>query len=163
MFTWKPLPIFYIWMSVALNLAGIAVAGADDSSPQPTPEYAPQEVVRIVVDSLQNNDLDNDSGIVTVWRFASPGNRAFTGPLPRFTRMIKQGFPDMLNHAGARYESMEVSGDTAVQAVWLSDDSGREFGYAFQLSKQASGEFAGSWMTDAVIPLGQSAESGTRI
>lgn len=77
--------------------------------------------------------------------------------------MIKRGFPDMLNHAGARYDAMEVTGETAVQAVWLFTDSGAEIGYAFQLGLQSSGEYQGMWMTDAVVPLGKGPGSGTRI
>lgn len=136
---------------------------ADDPVPMPSAEYSPQQVVRIVVDSLQDNDNEDDAGIATVFRFASPGNKANTGPLPRFTHMIKRGFPDMLNHAGARFDPMEISGDVAMQAVWLMTPSGKEQGYAFQLSRQHGGEFDGVWMTDAVLPLGPGPRSGVRI
>ena len=135
---------------------------ADDADLMPSSDYRPQEVVQIVINSLQENSpARDDSGIATVFRFASPGNRAGTGPLPRFTSMIKRGFPDMLNHAGARYDPMEIVDDTAVQAVWLLQDSGKEMGYAFKLSRQPDGEYAGMWMTDAVVPLGPG--KGTRI
>ncbi|MFK7860522.1 MAG: DUF4864 domain-containing protein [Granulosicoccus sp.] len=148
----------------ATLLSGISELRADDVYLEPNTEYQPQDVVKIVVDALQGNSVaaDND-GIATVYRFASPGNRATTGPLSRFTKMITTGFSDMLNHAGARYDAMEVSGDTAVQAVWLFTDTGAEIGYAFQLGRQQSGEFRGMWMTDAVIPLGPGPGSGTRI
>ena len=138
-------------------------ASADDTELMPSPDYKPQQVVKIVIDSLQGNTEPDDQGIATVFRFASPGNQASTGPLDRFARMIKGGFADMLNHAGARYDPMEVSGDTAVQAVWLLTDSGKEVGYAFQLSRQSSGKFKDIWMTDAVVPLGQGPDSGTEI
>lgn len=130
----------------------------------PVPEYKPQKVVEIVIDALKSNsEARGDDGIATVFRFASPRNRAHTGPLNRFSNMIKRGFPDMLNHAEARYEPIEISGDTAVQKVWLYNNDGTEIGYAFQLGLQSGGEFDGCWMTDAVIPLGESAESGTSI
>jgi len=128
----------------------------------PSPEYSPQQVISIVVQSLQTNSSDN-AGIATVYRFASPRNKASTGPLSRFTQMIKRGFPDMLNHTGVRYDPMEISGDIAVQAVWLQTSTGAEFGYAFQLRKQRGGNVADMWMTDAVIPLGKSDRSGLRI
>ena len=129
----------------------------------PDKRLQPHEVVVIVVDSLQSNDDANDLGIATVFEFASPKNRANTGPLARFTQMIKRGFPDMLNHDGARYDALEISGDTAVQAVWLLTNSGAEVGYAFQLGKQKSGTYKDMWMTEAVVPLGESSRSGTRI
>jgi len=138
------------------------LALSDDLTIVPSETYTPQQVITIVVDSLQNNTSD-DEGIATVFRFASPGNKSFTGPLSRFTKMIKGGFPDMLNHAGGRYDPIEIEGDTAVQAVWLETPSGAVVGYAFQLSKQRGGVYDGMWMTDAVIPLGKNKSSGIKI
>ena len=121
-------------------------------------------MVEIVVSALQaNSEENNDAGIATVYSFASPGNRANTGPLERFARMVKGGFPDMLNHLGARYEPIEITGNNALQAVWLTSVTGKETGYAFKMGKQLSGEYKGMWMTEAVIPLGLGAQSGTRI
>ena len=135
---------------------------ANDLSVAPDLRYSAQEVIAIVVDSLQTN-TSNDEGIATVYRFASPQNKANTGPLPRFAQMIKRGFPDMLNHIGVRYDPIELTGDVAVQAVWLQTTSGAEYGYAFQVRKQQYGENAGMWMTEAVVPLGQSERSGVGI
>jgi hypothetical protein len=126
----------------------------------PNETYTPQQVITIVVDSLQKNASD-DKGIATVFRFASPGNKSATGPLSRFTQMLKRGFSDMLNHTGVRYDAMDIAGDMAVQAVWLQTQSGAEYGYAFQLGKQRGGLHDGMWMTEAVIPLGKN--SGIRI
>jgi len=69
----------------------------------------------------------------------------------------------MLNHTGARFDPIEIRDDVAVQAVWLQTDTGAEYGYAFKLGKQQVGDFKGMWMTDAVIPLGQSPDSGLGI
>lgn len=158
------LAVFLIPLMAAVLLTSASNLRADNASLVPNADYQPQDVVKIVVKALQTNSeaADND-GIAAVYRFASPGNRANTGPLNRFITMIKRGFPDMLNHAGARYDAMEVTGETAVQAVWLFTDSGAEIGYAFQLGRQSSGEYQGMWMTDAVVPLGKGPGSGTRI
>jgi len=150
---------------IALLLTLWMCWSAHASSPaksEPSIELSAQDVINIVVQSLETNDA-KDSGIVTVFRFASPGNKASTGPLTRFTQMIKLGFPEMLNHTGARYDPIEIRDDVAVQAVWLQTDSGAEYGYAFKLGKQQLGDFKGMWMTDAVIPLGQSPDSGLGI
>lgn len=158
---------------VAMRLTGLIMlaastmlsmpVSADDVELTPTADYSPDQVVRIVIEALQHNNAENDDGIATVFRFASPGNRANTGPLSRFTSMIKRGFPDMLSHTSARFDPMEISDNTAVQAVWLLQPDGKETGYAFQLGKQSSGQFDGIWMTEAVVPLGLSDKSGTRI
>ncbi len=135
-----------------------------DTSPQPNTQYQPDEVVKIVVEALRTNtERQNDEGIATVFRFASPGNRANTGPLSRFTNMIKRGFGDMLNFIESRYDPIQVQGNRAVQAVWLRMPDGRELGYAFQMGKQQSGEYADMWMTEGVVPLGRGPKSGTRI
>lgn len=153
--------VFFVVIALTLLIAPRA-ALANDEKVAPNESYTPQEVITIVVDSLQTN-AEDDKGIATVFRFASPGNKSATGPLARFTQMLKRGFPDMLNHAGVRYDSIEIAGDTAVQAVWLQTQSGAEYGYAFQLSRQRGGMHDGMWMTDAVVPLGKNAQSGIRI
>jgi len=155
---------FLLILFAALLASGISQLRADDANLAPNTDYQPQEVVKIVINALQSNSEDaNDDGIATVFRFASPGNRAQTGPLKRFTNMIRIGYPEMLNHAEARFDPIAISGETAVQAVWLYTDEGVEIGYAFQLGRQQSGEFQGMWMTDSVIPLGKGPNSGTRI
>lgn len=130
------------------------------SDPEPSVDYSPEEVVQIVIEALKNNDPDDgDSGIATVFRFASPGNRAQTGPLERFTQMIKGGFSDMLNHVGSRTENMVIEGDKALQPVWLTTAGGKEIGYLFQIGKQADGLHSGVWMTEAVFPLPGTSQS----
>lgn len=138
-------------------------ARADDAPPAPSPEHTPEQVVRIVIEALRDNDPRDDAGIATVYRFASPGNRASTGPLPRFSLMIKRGFSDMLEHRSSRFDEMRVIDDKALQAVWLTLPSGTETGYLFQLGRQRGGDYDGMWMTEAVLPLGPGERSGTRI
>ena len=135
-----------------------------NSAPQPRVEHSPAEVVSILVEALKRNPgTVDDAGIETVWSFASPGNRAITGPLERFTAMIKAGFSDMLGFAGSRFEEINVAGNRAVQVVWLQQRDGREVGYAFQLGRQTSGQYQDMWMTEGVVPLGESERSGTSI
>jgi hypothetical protein len=141
-----------------LLLPKIALSGELNVVPNET--YTPQQVITIVLDSMQKNAAD-DEGIATVFRFASPDNKLVTGPLPRFTQMIKRGFPDMLNHISARLEDIDIAGDIAVQSVWLQTQSGTEFGYEFRLSIQRGGKHDGMWMTDAVMPIGKN--TGVRI
>lgn len=134
-------------------LLGASVATAE--SLKPGTDYRPQEVVSIVIEALRTNDADGgDEGIATAFRFASPQNRSQTGPLARFTAMLKTGYGDMLNHLANRRDPMRIDDGVALQAVWVTGTSGSETGYMFQLGKQKSGEFAGMWMTDAVYSLG---------
>jgi len=128
--------LFGIVLAILLNLSSNAWADTlrTTFSAEPAVGIEPGEVIQIVVDALRSNDSDSgDEGIALVWRFAAPSNKAITGPLPRFSQMIKRGFPDM--------------------PVWLLTPSGDEVGYLFQLRKQTSGEYEGMWMTESVYPL----------
>ena len=131
---------------------------------RPSAERAPAEVVDIVLAALQGNGTtEDDAGIATVFAFASPGNRAATGPFERFRAMIKRGYSDMLGFAESRTDELRLEDDAAFQVVWLRQGDGRETGYVFQLGRQSGGEYDGMWMTDAVYPIGEGPRSGTSI
>lgn len=133
-------------------LAGATGQQLERALPVPGPEYGPAEVVRIQLAALQaNDDPYPDAGIEITFAFASPGNRQNTGPLERFARMIRGPYRDMLYHTHAEYGPLEVEGDRARLPVILTSEDGRRSGYLFILSRQRSGEFSGSWMTDAVL------------
>lgn len=149
-----------IFIFAALLLVIPKIALSEDLKVAPNETYTPQQVINIVLSSMQKNAAD-DEGIATVFRFASPDNKLVTGPLSRFTQMIKRGFPDMLNHTSVRYDDIDIANDIAVQAVWLQTQSGTEYGYEFKLSIQRGGNHDGMWMTDAVTPIGKN--TGVRI
>jgi hypothetical protein len=138
-------------------------AYADSNKLSPNTDLSPNEVVQIVITALKTHSDNSNDGIETVFRFASPGNKAVTGPIERFTQMIKRGFPDMLNHLQSEVSEIQVDGNTALQAVWLTTVTGSKHGYMFQLGKQAEGEFKGMWMTEAVMPLRTNAPQGQSI
>jgi len=120
-------------------------------APAPSPELDPSEVVRIQVEALRSNSHLNE-GIELTYRFASPGNRRFTGPLDRFIEMVRSApYDRLLNHRSARYSPMAISGDEAHQTVTVTDSEGEEITYHWVLSRQSEGEFKDCWMTSAVI------------
>lgn len=145
-------------------LLPLHAAVADTTAKSPNLALTPDQVVVIVIDALKNNDSSNDDdGIATVYEFASPGNKAMTGPLERFTKMIKGGFSDMLNHSNSSFGKMDLSENTALQAVWLTSRTGVETGYVFQLGKQSGGDYNGMWMTESVWPIGKKNPRGQSI
>ncbi len=122
------------------------------NDPAPSPELEVSEVVRIQVEALRDNTLLNE-GIEWTYRFASPGNKRYTGPLNRFTEMVRSApYDRLLNHLDARYGLISISGNEAFQMVSIIDKTGEEIAYAWVLSRQGEGEFKDCWMTDAVIP-----------
>lgn len=149
------------WISLVAFLL-FAAPFAEAQTSQPSPDLDPEDVVRIQVEALQNNDVPApDAGIGVAFRFASPGNRVATGPLPRFTQMIRMGYPDLLGFERAEYAPIQVLDGRAVQAVTLVQASGERTRYVFGLSQQRGGSCDGCWMTDAVVP--QEEDGTTRI
>ena len=115
----------------------------------PRPELSPEEVIRIQLEALRHND-ERDRGIAVAFRFASPANRANTGPLPRFIQMIEQGpYALMLAFREASYGAVELSGESARQRVTLTGTHAL-VSYWFYLSRQSEEPYVGCWMTDAV-------------
>ena len=147
----------YAW---ALLLAAIpfAIEAGAASNPTsewerrvPSPSLDPAVVIRIQVEALRANSLPNE-GIKLTYSFASPENRRSTGPLGRFTAMIRSApYDRLLNHRNARYGPMSVSGFKAFQTVTIIDKEGDETRYLWVLSRQRHGELKDCWMTDAVI------------
>jgi hypothetical protein len=134
-------------LAVAASTSGHQVI-----SPEPSPVLDPAEVVRIQVEALRNNSSLNE-GIALTYRFASPNNRRSTGPLGRFTVMVRTDpYDRLLNHRRARYEPLALSGNVAHQLVIITDPAGEEIAYHWTLVRQEEGKFKDCWMTDAVIP-----------
>lgn len=120
---------------------------------KPDPKLTPEEVITIQLEALRDNDKpEKDSGIARAFEFASPGNRAATGPLDNFIQLVKSpAYRPMLNHRRVERGQIRVLGDEARQRVTLTDARGRRITYIFVLSKQQDEPYAGCWMTDSVI------------
>ena len=151
------------WLPAALLSAALVpspgAAGSGEAAPWPEdplsdtlvprPELTPEEVIRIQLEALRHND-ERDRGIAVAFRFASPANRAHTGPLPRFIRMIEQGpYALMLTFRDASFGAVELSGASARQRVTLTGTHSL-VSYWFYLSRQSQEPCVDCWMTDAV-------------
>ncbi|MEM1055783.1 MAG: DUF4864 domain-containing protein [Bacteroidota bacterium] len=159
----RPAFVLVLFLPAILLLSS---SGDGAMDPEPSPDLTPEEVIRLQVEALQANDEpEPDAGIALAFRFASPGNRAATGPLERFIAMVKgPTYRDMLGFESATYGAIRVQGDEAAQRVVLVQSDGRRVSYVFGLSRQIGGEYDGCWMTDAVIREADPPSSGlTRI
>jgi hypothetical protein len=122
---------------------------------EPSPDLAPEEVVRMQVEWLRTNDAD-DQGIAQVFAFASPANRAQTGPLDRFTAMVRSApYAALLGHRKARFGAIAMTATQARQRVTIVTSNDETRAFLWVLSRQTDDGCNGCWMTDAVIPLGQ--------
>jgi hypothetical protein len=109
----------------------------------------PEQVVRTQLDALRRNEsIGEDRGIRVAWRLASPLNRAFTGPFPRFANMVRSPlYAPLLDHDGARQGPVDVQGGVASQRV-VVERAGVWLAYRFVLSRDTQG----AWRTDSVLP-----------
>lgn len=115
----------------------------------PSPDHPPARVVAIQLEALRLNDEAN-RGIAVAFRFASPANKAVTGPLPRFAYMIRHGpYRPMLDYQTAIYDPVVIFERQARQRVTLLGRMGA-ISYVFHLSRQVAGPCRDCWMTDAV-------------
>ena len=86
------------------------------------------------------------------FRFASPANRRATGPLERFTRIVRgEAYAPLLGHLEAEIVEVATVQAQAAITVRVVPREGRELGYVFLLTRQPEGRFARCWMTDAVF------------
>ena len=128
-------------------------ASYDIENAYPEPELKPNDVVRLQLLAMQQND-DSDFGIEVTFRFASPANKKQTGPLKRFIGLVRNpSYRPLLNHINATFLELTVEEVFAVQDVIITTSNGERIGYRFRLSIQKGPLYPGCWMTDSVTPF----------
>ena len=137
-----------IVLSILLFLSKISFA---DNLVKPSPDINPIDVVEVQLFALQSND-ESDFGIRQTWEFAHPRNKMATGPLPRFTSMIKTpAYSILLNNL--KFETKEIfnDGKTAGIAVRIEAKDNKAYTYMWTLEKIIEeGPLNGNWMTSGV-------------
>jgi len=128
----------------------------------PTPDIKPEDVVKIQLSSLMNNNEPYvNAGIEQTWEFAHPVNQIFTGPLDRFKQMIKgENYNMLLNHISHEISEVYKDENKAVFKVVILDQNKKFFQFRWQVEKfLESGPLQNCWLTTVVsqpIPLGSS-------
>ena len=123
------------------------------NEPFPNPQLSAEDVVKIQLDALQNNDLSpNNDGIRIAYKFASPANKSATKNLYNFIRMVKTPlYRPMIGFERAELEHIRFAGNLAQQRVQLYHRNGKSMIFVFTLSRQRDGQHKGCWMTDGVL------------
>jgi hypothetical protein len=118
----------------------------------PRPDLAPDEVVRLQLGGLSDPQADG-VGILQCYCFASPSNRAITGPLERFGRMVRQGPYRCLTRPRALLVGQPQYGDRVARLlVTVIDHHSSVQAFMFVLTRQQASPFEDCWMTEAVLP-----------
>jgi hypothetical protein len=145
-----------------LCLSLLFVAGGVGAQPevlQPNPERTAREVIVIQLEALQTNDTPSiNSGIRQVWAFAHPRNRAVTGPLSRFTRMIRgPGYSMLIKHRRHEIQRLSIGDAAALFAVQVVSQDGGFYRFRWQL-RRLSTDAGPVWMTTQVSPAQRTGE-----
>ena len=112
-----------------------------------------EAIVRQQLEGLKNNDQPQaDAGIELAWAFAHPANREATGPLGRFTQMLKgPTYRDLLNHAAHRITHVASTPTEATYDVLVFPGNNRAPRlYRWTVARVQSGPRGGEWATTAV-------------
>lgn len=125
---------------------------------QPNGDLSPEDVISIQLKALSDaeNDPLTDSGVARVWAFAHPANKVVTGPLPRFTQMLKsKPYRALIGHRAHHMKQVSLTADKAHFAIKVTDRDGDVFGYSWHLGKVGAGDYQGMWMTTGVSLVGK--------
>ncbi|MEK9690907.1 MAG: hypothetical protein VW179_02850 [Pelagibacteraceae bacterium] len=154
----KKLPIifnvfFIIFLSVTISKADLL---------EPNTNIKPYDVVKIQLTGLQNNNkLSDDFGIKQTWNFAHPNNKKYTGPLDKFTKMIKgDAYQMLIDHLEHTINPLGNSDKWAQYEVIILDKNKIYHKFSWQVEKyEGEGPLNDCWLTTMVsnpIPLGSS-------
>ena len=109
-------------------------------------------MIAIQLNGLQYNDKPEvDAGIRQTWIFAHPRNQAMTGPLSRFTTMLKgPSYGIMLNHASHKIVPANSGEGWRQFDVFMEAGNGKVLQFAWIVEKVTKGRYKDCWMTVAV-------------
>jgi hypothetical protein len=143
------------------SAVGLDLAASEGVTP-PSPNFAPDDVVRLQLKALARF-RDEPTAMQQCYTLASPANRAVTGPLARFTVMIMNPeYRPLVMYQDRLVGTPIVLGDKAVVLTSVVGFDRQLATYCFYLSKQQRPEHRGCWMTDSVIRVPEMAEPPTK-
>ena len=120
---------------------------------KPNSKLKPFDVLMIQLDSLKNNNIPyKDAGIEQTWEFAHPTNKAVTGPLERFKKMIyTDSYKILIKHENNNIVAIKKSSNKFVYKVYVLSKDKKKYYYIWQIEKvRIEGKFKNCWMTTRV-------------
>ena len=120
---------------------------------KPDPTISSKDVISIQLKALQiNNSPFEDAGIEQTWEFAHPNNKASTGPLERFKKMIySDSYKILIEHENNKIIILEELENKLVYKVNILSKDKKRYYYIWQIEKvEQEGILKDCWMTTAV-------------
>ena len=152
--------ITYLMAIFFLAIMFIATAKAELIKPKIGIE--PNQVVKIQLNSLMNNDEPNlDDGIRQTWEFAHPSNKKYTGPLPRFINLLKsETYKMLINHLENEIIEVFKSNNQYGFEVTILGNDKKYYKFQWVLERYyEEGHLKNCWLTTSVsspVSLGSS-------
>ena len=149
-----------IFKTVLIYFLNFSISQADLIKPNNNIE--PYQVVKIQLESLQNNNSPNiDSGIEQTWEFAHPDNKKNTGPLDRFKVMLKgEAYKILLDHLDHEIIQKNLAKSVVLFEVRVLGEDKYYYKFKWQVAKyKDEGPLKDCWLTTMVsapMPLGSS-------
>lgn len=138
--------LFPLVVALSITMSPLASAQLSPAT-GPDPDLSPDEVVRA---QLAGFRADSDAGIAQAFAFASPRNRSVTGPVERFSEMIRENYDELLGHRSAELAELREDDAHTYQGVEITGADGRTHLYVFILSRYDLPNCTNCWMTDGV-------------
>jgi len=150
------------YLIVIFFLAIMFIVTAKAELIKPNIEIEPDQVVKIQLNGLMNNDEPNqDYGIKQTWEFAHPSNKKYTGPLPRFINLLKsESYKMLINHLDSEIiEVFKSSNQYGFEITILGNDK-KYYKFQWVVEKYYDeGPLKDCWLTTSVsnpVSLGSS-------
>ena len=120
---------------------------------KPNSNLKPFDVLMIQLNSLKNNNNPyKDAGIEQTWEFAHPNNKASTGPLKKFRKMIySNNYKILISHKNNKITILKESLNKLVYKVYVLSKDKKKYYYIWQIEKvEQEGILKNCWMTTGV-------------
>ena len=150
------------YLIVIFFLAIMFIVTAKAELIKPNIEIEPDQVVKIQLNGLMNNDEPNpDYGIKQTWEFAHPANKKYTGPLPKFINLLKsQSYKMLLDHLDSEIIEVFKSNNRYGFEVTILGNDKNYYKFQWVVEKYYDeGPLKECWLTTSVsnpISLGSS-------
>ena len=151
-----------IYLIVIYFFAIMFIVTAKADLVKPNTGIEPDQVVKIQLDGLMNNNEPNlDNGIKQTWEFAHPSNKKYTGPLPKFINLLKsESYKMLINHLDSEIiEVFKSSNQYGFEITILGDDK-KYYKFQWVVEKYYDeGPLKDCWLTTSVsnpVSLGSS-------
>ena len=141
------------YLIVIFFLAIMFIVTAKAELIKPNIEIEPDQVVKIQLNGLMNNDEPNlDYGIKQTWEFAHPLNKKYTGPLARFINLLKsESYKMLINHLDSEIiEVFKSSNQYGFEITILGNDK-KYYKFQWVVEKYYDeGPLKNCWLTTLV-------------